>query len=125
MNGALEATCHPGGGTAMYDALVRVLDGLGGEGANRPNFVVCLTDGEDSKSGKGADDVIRMLRNRKGTTLIIVSVGKLETETLLRTMCSASKNGALVTAENNDGIAKAFKAVSEIINRPATTFEAY
>ncbi len=72
---------HISGGTLMWDNLARVIESLGDDdrGGSGPEFLFCITDGEDQGSNRTSQEVIE-LAERHGVNLKIILIGLDEVE---------------------------------------------
>jgi hypothetical protein len=85
--------CRASGGTHFWEAL---RDGLAVFGPSDDSFeqwVVALTDGQDTNfRGPQAPDIAKLVR-ASAANVLCIGVGRLRTADQIRSVCEASKNG--------------------------------
>lgn len=103
------------GSTAFYDALydsVHDLKNLDGSGSN--NWIIALTDGEDTDSIRKPDAVAKIVKE-SGVNLIIITVGNLTNYHDINSIVKSATKGLCIEAIDTTSIANAFKKASNIV----------
>jgi len=107
-----------GGGTALYDAVVRACEKLGQHSDTQPlrRVLIVLTDGQDNRSRYRVEDAISVALQ---TNVIIIALNtgahgffSQTTDELLKKLADVS-GGHMLAADREKQIAKAFNEVDE------------
>jgi VWFA-related protein len=102
----------PGGGTAMYDAVLASADHLA-KGAKHPKQVILIiTDGDDNASGATLETTIRRVQDLNGPA--IYCIGLLFGEDVSRNEAKHSREVLTELAENTGGQAYFPKSLKEV-----------
>ena len=106
----------PAGGTAFYDALSVAIDEVKDHYSNGDRWIIALTDGEDNSSSIGYRALLSKIENLMGINVVIIGVGKLDTQKLEK-LCEASDKGKFIDVRSGvaDAITEAFEEVTGML----------
>jgi uncharacterized protein YegL len=110
----LKGLLSPSGSTAFYDAIDTAISHLHSESPN--DWIIALTDGEDTSSKLTHSGLMTKLHNLKDTSLIIIAVGVECRLNELESLAKATKQGLCIPASADaKGITEAFGKVVAVI----------
>jgi len=114
MQKTIDGLRRPGGATAFFDALIEVKKHFTGKPGN--DWVIALTDGEDTTSRIAHSQLLIELKKTKGLNLIVIGIGfDVKTEELSAIAKTSEKGVYLFADGSKEGITKAFGQVALLI----------
>lgn len=102
-----------GGETALYDGILTALDALRGHG---DGSLVVLSDGGDTTSTVGADDLLRQLRT-SGVTLQVVALTTRESAGGVLQRIAASRGARPVAVKDATDLAAVFRGAASALSQ--------
>jgi len=129
-----EMTFRPDGGTALYDAMGKIIDDLGVELANMPQdlrpssvIMVILTDGEENSSKKfNSKDVFdRVTHQQEKYSWKFIYLGANQDAIKVANGMGITLESAIDYGYNERGMACAMETCSKAVSHAATTGECY
>jgi len=114
MQKKIDALRKPGGATSFFDALLEAKNHFKGKPEN--DWVIALTDGEDTTSRKPLHTLLDELKASKGLNLIVIGIGSDVKTDELQSIAKTSEKGVYIFADGSkEGITKAFGQVALLI----------
>jgi tetratricopeptide (TPR) repeat protein len=112
---AIKRLTRPGGSTAFYDAIKELYQRLRSLSTDN-DWVIVLTDGEDTASSFKHDNAMAMIQSNSSIGLVIIAAGSdVDSGSLQRLVKCSSKGILLSVTGNQSGIDDAFGKVAKII----------
>jgi len=114
----LAQLVNPSGGTAFYDAISSAIN-MFAKSSRKANqqWLVALTDGEDTNSRKTVDQVVSELKVSSVTGCCVVGLGNSLDTSSLNKLSGSTPQGMFVHARSTAELSAAFKKVGQMIEK--------